>query len=128
MNQGFAAYKAFIDGLVELAKRESSTAFRLRHGQQLVPAPYLSPDGVEQNRLAEELSPEQHEFVAKLVQEERQAAVGDVLAFLTWQHYQLSKDGIDLAFEPFGTENYYDFVCRLNGDAWPEDDSQPEEK
>jgi hypothetical protein len=52
--------------------------------------------------------------------------VDGFLASLTWEKYQLSRNGTELAFEPFGTENYYDLMCRLQGDTWPDERTDEE--
>jgi hypothetical protein len=45
----------------------------------------------------------------------------DVLVFLTDGEYHLVRHGTELAWEPFGTEMYFDFVARSAGDEWPEE-------
>jgi uncharacterized protein DUF6547 len=131
MDQGLAAYKAFIDGLVEEAKQECPDAGGLRRRQPLYPV----PSEVERryNDLADNLTSEQREFVAHLVQKQWAAATHAILAYITWNGYRLFQDGVELPKEPFGTDNFWDFMARLNGTAWPDEPDeegtlpQPEE-
>ena len=123
-DQSLIAYKRFIDALVEFVKRQSVAARRIRLGEKIFHG-YTEHD-TKYNQFVRDLSPEQRELVADLVQEERQGIIGDILAFLTWEKYQLSKNGTELAFEPFATENYYDMVCRLEGDTWPDERTDEE--
>lgn len=121
MGDGLAEYRRFIDDLVELTHRGSAIGQRIRGNQPLVPLPEDTDDSRD-DQLAGELTSEQRQFVARLLDDERYAAIGDVLAHFTWQGYRLfTKDGIELDFEPFGTENYYDFTCRMAGDPWPDE-------
>jgi len=134
MSEELARYKAFIDTLVD--RKESVEARRLRTNWR---APLLTPDELAReqrrgngdaseatqqrfqryNALVESMTPEQREFVSDLLQQEREGGMHDVLAVLTDGRYHLSQDGVQLAFEPFGTESYFDFVARAAGDAWP---------
>jgi hypothetical protein len=115
-----AAYKAFIDGCAERA-RASVVASRMRDN---VPFEQSAGEHSQRfNRLPAGLSAAQRAAIADLLLGERQAAIGDLLAFMTWKGLQVVHDGVALAWEPFGTENYYDFICRLEGDPWPDERS-----
>lgn len=120
MSDGTTEYKTFMDGLVEIVQAPSVAATRLRRGTALF-TPVVAEDKWREkyNRLASELTQEQRELVADLIQEERQPAVADVLSFMTWKKYRLVRGGVELADEPFGTESNYDLICRLQGDPWP---------
>ncbi|HUY76304.1 MAG TPA: DUF6547 family protein [Ktedonobacterales bacterium] len=136
MSEELARYKAFIDALV--AMKESIGARRLRTNWR---ASLRTPDemareqrrdtsgateAIQQgfqryNAFVESLTPEQREFVADLLQHERESGIHGVLVALTDGGYQLSQNGVQLATEPFGTESYFDFVARATGDAWPDE-------
>jgi hypothetical protein len=125
-NEGLAEYKAFIDGLVELARQECASAVRLQRGMQFYPVP--PAEDVKYNEFVAGLTPEQQHLLADLIQRERYTTIGDMLGFLTWKKYRLSKGEVELATEPFYTENFYDFTCRMEGDTWPDErDKQSEE-
>lgn len=69
----------------------------------------------------------QRSALAELLQQERDAGIHAVLAYLTDQMnlrgLRLSRNGVVFPVEPFGTEMYYDWVARSAGDPWP---SEPE--
>ena len=128
MGDGLAEYKRFIDGLVERAKGGSVTGQWLMDGDKLYPLPWNEEER-RYNTIAQELSSEQRELVAHLLDNERVAAIHDILAFLTWQEYRVtSKGGVELDFEPFGTENFYDFISRMAEDTWPDERDTPSEE
>ena len=135
MDESVARYMEFIDSLVD--QSHSVEAKRVEHGQL-----YELPSKKELERLMRQgnavglatheeqamynqmlssLSESQRLFVAKLIQDERASAIHDVLAVLNDGHYQLSQNGVRLAFEPFGTESYFDFSSRLIGNPWPDE-------
>src|SRR5436190_15416359 len=93
-------YRRFIDGLVELS-RVSVGARRVQEGM-------WHPEETRYNALLAGLSSEQRETLAELFQRERYSAIHDVLVFLTDRKYHLSQEGIELAWEPYGTESYFD--------------------
>jgi hypothetical protein len=116
MNDPLEEYKAFIDGLVAI--REGVEARMIRKGRW----PYGLANDANEGRigtLLAELTPGQREVVAQLVQQVRASAIHDVLVLITDRRYRLRRNGVELAFEPFGTESYYDFVARSAGDEWP---------
>lgn len=125
MSDSLTSYKKFIDGMVDVAKGPSPLAAALREGRPLFVLP--SPEERTFNQLANELSAEQKAVLADLLEKERANTVHGVLAFMTWRKYHLSQEGVELDEEPFGTENFYDFVCRLDGDSWPDEDEKDSE-
>ena len=118
MNKPLEEYKAFIDGLLG---RPSIGAHRAKEGIWNV---NQIPEQEKFNRLLKELSPEQRETLADLLQQEYDSGIFAVLAYLTDKinvdGLRLVQNGIELAVEPYGTEMYYDWVCRREGDEWPE--------
>ena len=114
------AYKQLIDDLV--ARAPSVEARRVR---ELTAWPEL-PENTELNQLLASLGTDQREVLAQLLQSTREGGIHDVLAYLQEQAdlggLQLVKAGEALPNEPFDTQLYYDWVCRLAGDDWPEVD------
>jgi uncharacterized protein DUF6547 len=126
MNKSLEEYKTFIDGLLEWPQA-SVGARRAREGI------WNSNDISEQekyNKLLGELTPEQRETLAEMLQGEHDSGMFAVLAYLTDEinsgRLRLLQNGVEMAVEPYGTEMYYDWTCRRAGDAWPE--HQLEEK
>lgn len=108
-------YKTFIDDLV-----------KLRPG--VLPR-WIMGDGwpktVENekvNKVLGELTTEQKEVFALIAQSARDGGIHDVLVYLTDQinleGFEIAKNGVKMATEPFGSEMYFDWVCRREGDEW----------
>lgn len=122
MNKSLEEYKTFIDGLCGWPQ-SSVGACRAREGI------WNRNDISEQdkfNKLLKELTPEQRETLAQMLQGEHDSGLFAVLAYLTDKGLRLVRNGVELAVEPYGTEMYHDWNCRRAGDAWPE--HQLEEK
>jgi hypothetical protein len=116
MDESLLEYKRFIDRLV--GRVLSVEGRRIRSG---VWHPEPPPDQHKYNELLRSLSADQRELVAQLVDGARSGGMHDVLVQLTDGDYRLSRKGVELAQEPFGTEVYFDFVARSAGDAWPDE-------
>jgi hypothetical protein len=114
MSESLDEYTSFIDSLV--GRKESIGARGARNGMWHEEP---SPSQAKYNELFTKLSQEHCEVIAELLQHEREIAIHDVLAFLTYGGYHLFRDGVELAWEPFGTEMHYDFIARAAGDEWP---------
>ncbi len=121
MNDPITEYKSFIDGLVGI--RRSIGAGRVRSGEWQKHPP---ADQAKYNALLASLSQERREVLAEMVQHERDAAIHDVLVFMTDRKYRIQSGDTQLAVEPFYTEMYYDFVARCSGDTWPDERLQAE--
>lgn len=111
-------YKKFITDLV---KRQPSVIARaIRENGHLYPL----ERNQELNHLLAQLSSEQREIIAQLVQRSRDGGIHDTLAYLADEinlgGLRLSRNGMELAIEPYGTEMYFDWLARLAGDDWPE--------
>ena len=119
MRNSLKEYEYFIDGLVK--RRNSVEARSVKKGVWHEEPP---PDQAKYNSLLSDLSQEQRDLIADLLQQAREGGMHDFLVFLTDKKYQLSRNGIKLAWEPFGTPAFYDFVARLAGDQWPNDDNE----
>nr|WP_285891325.1 DUF6547 family protein [Paenibacillus pasadenensis] len=114
-------YKEFIDDLVEL---RPSVYPRWITGNGW-------PKTVENekiNKVLSELTKEQKEVVALIAQSARDSGIHDVLVYLTDQinleGLEIAKNGIKMAAEPYDSGMHYDWVCRREGDSWPDQNSQ----
>ena len=108
-------YKKFIDELASMAG--SVTAEKIRSSQKFFTGE------VENDRYNEEiysLTADQQAIIANLLDMSRSSGIHDMLVFLESGNYSLMKDGRPLPHQPFGTQSFYDFVCRKEGDEWPE--------
>ncbi len=75
------------------------------------------PENKPINKLLNELTPEQKEVVAQMLQRARDGGIHDVLVYLhdeiSLEALRLEKHGVELAVESYGTEMYYDRVMSL---------------
>ena len=70
-----------------------------------------------------ELSAQEKDLLVELLQEARDGGIHDTLVVLHEEMAngaRLVKDGVEMAFEPYGTEIYFDWVARKEGDKWPD--------
>lgn len=76
------------------------------------------------NDLLQSLSEAQRGMLAQLLQQERQSAIHDALVVLSelmnLDELRFSVNGRELEHEPYGTELYFDWVARVAGDPWPD--------
>ena len=110
-------YQSMIDALVAI--RSDVCAARVIAKQ---PWPNL-PENREINSFLATLSDKQRETLVVLLQHSRDGGIHDVLAYLTDEinsrGLRLVRHGRELPVEPFGTEMYWDWTCRREGDPWP---------
>lgn len=110
-------YKAFIDDLVE---RNPSIYSRWIMGDSW---PKTEDDQLV-NKVLGELSQEQKMVFAQIAQSSREDGIHDVLVYLTDQvnleGLEIVKEGVKMAVEPFDSGMHYDWVCRREGDQWPD--------
>jgi Family of unknown function (DUF6547) len=122
MSAPLGEYHAFIDGLVR--KRNGYLADAVREERFWHCWGAKSPAFV---RLLSELTPQQRELLAQMVQHARDVAISDSLAYLREQMAEhglrLSRNGLALPVEPHHTINS-DWWCRCRGEAWPEEEGQ----
>lgn len=119
------AYRRFIDECVN--QTPGVTAQRIVEHGHVAPYPQDEfPEQIEYNELVASLEPKQREVLARLCNSERQNAMHDVLACLTWW---LDCGGISMQFnnEPLPVDEsgmglHGDFVGRSQGWDWPSDD------
>jgi hypothetical protein len=125
--QANASYKRFIDELVDCA-RDDTIAIRIRSNghSERTNDDRLPLDEKERQRkdFFLSLSPAQKEDIAKLIQETRESAIHDIASFLEGQlssdGMKISWNGEEIAASPYASM-HYDYVCRLNGDSWPDE-------
>ena len=116
---GLDQYKALLDALV--ATSPAPDAIWVRNGSY----PDI-PDNQDINALLASLTVAQRDIVARMMQEAKVGGIHDaVVALLDDGGYRLSRDGVELPYQPFGTESHFDYIARLNGQEWPEAD-EPE--
>jgi len=116
-------YMALIDGLVSIRSGIHSS--------------WVSDDGAYPdqpentaiNQFLASLNAPARMTLAGMLQEARESGIHDALAYLNDQialeGFALVKDGVEIPKEPFGTELNYDWVCRGEGDEWPDSDIAP---
>ena len=109
-------YKAFIDGLV---KRKDSITARWVKGDGFP----RTEDNKAKNDLLAALTPEQKDVRAGLLQDEHIAGIHTTLAYI---NKMMDLDGLELhqSGESYPNDYFeslhYDFICRCDGDEWPE--------
>jgi hypothetical protein len=115
-------YKAFIEALVGI--RPDVSAAWVREKRRW---PDL-PENKAINAFVGKLTDAQREVLAALLQEARDGGIHDTLVYLTDEinlaGLRIVRNGRELPVEPFGTELYYDWTCRRDGDAWPKPDNE----
>ena len=113
---GLDQYKALLDALVATSPAPDATW--VRNGSY----PDI-PDNQDINALLASLTVAQRDIVARMMQEAKVGGIHDaVVALLDDGGYRLSRDGVELPYQPFGTESHFDYIARLNGQEWPEAD------
>lgn len=118
MNKQLELYHKFIDDFVRIRPCVLVKWVKERGWPKL-------PENEKINKFLSEITLEQKEIISELVQTARDGGIHDVLVYLNddinLNNLRISKEGVEFAIEPYGTEIYYDWVCRYEGDKWPED-------
>lgn len=116
MERGLELYKAFIDGLV---KRKDGVLCKWIIGKGYP----NTDDNKEINNLLNALSAEQKSIVAKMVSKARIGGIHDTLAYMNemmdCDGLEISQNGEVFPYDEFDSM-HYDFICRCEGDEWPE--------
>ena len=121
MASELANYKRFIDAIVGL--RPAVSARWILEGRRW-PEMKESPENKRINELVDSLDEQQKEVLAELLNSTYDSGIHDVLAYLNEEAEEglrLTSSGKDFPFEPFDTGMHYDFVCRSEGDSWPDE-------
>ncbi len=116
MNKQLEEYKKLIDALAH-----SRPAVEVRWVEKGWPS-------VKENREVNEflagLAPEQKRTLQRIVQHARDGGIHDVLAYLndevSLKGLRISRNGVEFAIEPYGSEMYWDWFSRSEGNSWPE--------
>lgn len=116
MNKGLEFYKAFMDGLVR-RKAGVEAKWIMEKGYPQI------DDNKTINQFLAALTPEQKEILAAMVQEARRGGIHDTLAYMDelmdCEGLVLSQNGEMYPHDYFDSM-HYDFICRSEGDEWPE--------
>ncbi len=82
------------------------------------------PENEPINKFLAKLSKEERLILVSMLQGQRRSGIHDVLAVLSeeanLEGLRFVQNGKELPNEPFGTEIYFDFVARVEGDEWPD--------
>jgi hypothetical protein len=126
MNIQLKYYKEFIDALVELVKH-NPTAHWVRKGKWA-----HIPDKDRFEPFLSSLTDDQRALVAEIAQDAREGGIFDVIEYLhveiDLRGLRISRDGVELAVEPYGTELFWDWIARRDGSQWPEHQLDPKYK
>ncbi len=124
-----AGYEWFIDELVQVANG-GVTARRIRSNGHSVRTTDdedfpLDREEREEKELLLSLDPRQREVIARMIEEARRSAIHDLASFFDGHAFDgkvsVRVDGKALGESPYASY-HYDFICRLEGDDWPDDD------
>lgn len=128
MSTPLEEYQRFIDDLLE-APRRSTLARRVREWADPGEKPYHVPKAFDQYMA--QFTEEQRQFIGELVQTAHEDGVFAVLVYLNDEinldGLRLSRAGVELTVEPYGTELYWDWIARRDGAAWPDTSQLKEE-
>lgn len=110
-------YKNFIDGIVNVHSNVKSKWILTRGSYP------KTEDNAKINELIAKLSDDERETLAKMLQDAKDGGIHDVLAYMNEQvdcdGLEILKNGVKLKTDKFESMNF-DFICRINGDEWPE--------
>src|ERR1700687_6173335 len=116
MNPQLAMHQTFVDQFV---KRRHGVLPRWVKEKGWPDLPKNKPI----NDLVSKLTSAEKDVLVELIAEAREGGMHDALVVLHTElanALRLVKYGVEMAFEPYGTEIYYDWICRCEGDNWPE--------
>ncbi|ROT93290.1 hypothetical protein EB809_20795 [Marinobacter sp. R17] len=117
MSREVEEYKSFVDSLVGI--KDSAAADWARAGR----FPEV-PENESVNQLLASLTDAQRAVLGSVIQSAKESGVHDALVYLNEKmvsgEIQITQSGAELPVEPFGTELYFDWIARCEGDEWPE--------
>ena len=123
----YSGYRWLIDEFVEIASGDV-VANRIRQNGHDVRTKDsndfpLSAEEEEEKELLMSLAPEARIMVAKMIDEARRSAIHDLACFLESKisvgKMSIFVDDKKLEESPYASY-HYDFICRLEGDRWPD--------
>lgn len=117
MKENLKLYHEFIDDLVKINEGVLGTWVMERGWPKL-------PENDDINKLLKKLSKNEKQAVRKIVEQSRLGGIHDTLVYLSelgnLRGLRISINGVELAEEPYGTELFWDWTARSQGDHWPE--------
>jgi len=118
------AYQAIIDQFVDETRNVGSSSHVVKSGIFS-----KAPAHREFNAFISSLSKEQRELLSRILQEERDDAIHDVLAALSWwidcRNVGFTFRGEPMPLDVSGMGLHGDYVSRRAGGKWPAGDTQP---
>ncbi|NEP77059.1 MAG: hypothetical protein F6K39_02085 [Okeania sp. SIO3B3] len=112
-------YKKFVDGMVS---RSEGVLGRWVLERGAWPD---MPENKVINEFLQKLGRHDKEVLAGLLEQARDDGIHDSLVYLydkmTLDGLKLIEKGVELPQDPFGTELYFDWVARREGDPWPDE-------
>ena len=112
MSNNIKSYKDFIDAAVSI-KKAAPAEWVLKGSYPDTPA------NKKRNEVISSLTHKQRQEVAEMIQDAKESGIHDILAMIS-DTSDIRFRGVELPKEPFGTELYFDFVARSEGDSWPD--------
>lgn len=117
MDKSTAKYKELVDGLAGIKEGVLPRWIKEKGWPDL-------PENKEINDFVLSLTDQQKDILVNIVSDARAGGIHDTLAFLSDKMnidgLRLVEEGIEIAHEPYGTQIYYDWICRCEGDEWPD--------
>ena len=118
MDKSTKLYKEIVDDLAQLHKGVH------RKWVTKLGWPKL-PENENINSFIGKLSQDEKEILVSLLESARDGGIHDTLVRLNdrmnIEGLRFVENGIEMAHEPFDTDLYYDWVCRREGDSWPDE-------
>lgn len=123
----YSGYRWLIDQFVEIASA-NVIANRIRQNGHSVRTNDrddfpLNADEEEKKALLLSLAPDARITIAKMIEEARRSAIHDLACFLEGEisvgKISVFVDDKKLEESPYASY-HYDFICRLEGDKWPD--------
>src|SRR5512138_1047368 len=125
MSSRLEEYKAFVEGLLHIRPSVEAGWAREKSWPRV-------PENKKFNEFLSTLKLEQRAILADMLQQARDSGIHDTLAYLNDEialnDLHIFRSEVELAAQPYGTELYYDWWSRCNGDPWPEDPLEEEYK
>ncbi len=116
MDKSVENYKKFIDGLVK-KKDGVYSNWVLEKGYP------NTEENKNINELLASMSLEQKQILVKMLEDARCGGIHDTLAYMNEMmdndNLELRQDGVTYPYDRFESM-HFDFICRCNGDNWPE--------
>ena len=118
MDASLELYKQTVDGLANLHHGVHRMWVKERGWPDL-------PQNKGINEFLRRLNEAEKDILVDLLENARDGGIHDVLVYLNDQMdiegTRIVQDGVEMAHQPFDTELYYDWTCRRQGDAWPDE-------